>query len=78
MCWGSGGKLGGPIVCVPLALAVDKFESKVEGCMRFGRWLLVFAIGAEEQLSKCYEAWARALVGSPSWRSGVIASGELG
>ena len=46
--------------------------------MRFGRWLLVLSDGAEARLDECYECWARALVGSPAWRSGIIASGELG
>ena len=63
---------------IPLALALDLFESKVEGSMRFGRWLLALVDGAEDRLNSCYEAWARALVGSPAWRSGVIASGVLG
>ncbi len=34
--------------------------------------------GAEEVLDKAYERWARALLSSPHWRSGLVASGELG
>ena len=34
--------------------------------------------GAQEVLDGYYESWAKALLGSPAWRSGVIASGELG
>ena len=46
--------------------------------MRSGRWLLVIVPGAEEILNSIYEDWPRALIGSPSWRSGIISSGELG
>ena len=59
-------------------MALELFDSKVEGSMRYGRWLLVLAEGAESMLNECYEGWARALVGSPPWRSGLIAAGELG
>jgi len=72
--------LAGLIACrvVPLALALQLFESKVDGAMRFGLWLLAISEGAEQRLDLCYEGWARALLGSPPWRSGVIAAGELG
>lgn len=63
---------------IPLALGLELFESKVEGFMRFGRWLLVLCPNAESLLNAAYESWARALAGSPHWRSGVIAAGELG
>ena len=63
---------------LPLALAVDLFESKVDGAVRFGRWLLVTKAGAEQLLGTVYENWAKALLSSPPWRSGVIASAELG
>ena len=46
--------------------------------MRFGRWLLAVSDLAQVRLDDCYESWARALVGSPAWRSGIIAAGELG
>jgi len=63
---------------LPLCVAAEMFEVKVDGSVRFGRWLLVTVPGAEEFLDSVYEGWARALIGSPSWRSGIIASGELG
>ena len=46
--------------------------------MRFSRWLLTLCANANHNLDRCYEDWGKALVGSPTWRSGVIASGELG
>ena len=36
---------------IPLALALDLFESKVEGSMRFGLWLLALVDGAEDMLN---------------------------
>jgi len=63
---------------VPLMIAVQLFESKVEGTMRFGRWLILLCENAELLLNAAYERWARSLLGSPPWRSGIIASGELG
>jgi hypothetical protein len=38
---------------LPLAFAVELFESKVEGAMRYGRWLLATAEGAEDILESC-------------------------
>ena len=72
--------LAGMVACqsLPLAMAVDMFESRVDGSLRFGRWLLVTADGARELLDRAFENWSRALVGSHFWRSGVIAGGELG
>ena len=53
---------------LPLAFASSMFESKVDGSVRFGRWLLVVAPGAGAFLDKTYENWARALLGSPAKR----------
>ena len=46
--------------------------------MRFGRWLFMLVDVPESRLDACYEAWARSLVGSPSWRSGIFAAGVIG
>ena len=54
------------------------FEGKVEGYLRFGRWLLAVGWDVERVLNEAYHRWARALLGSPKWRSGFIASAELG
>ena len=42
---------------IPLAVAAIMFESKVEGRMRFGRWLLALCPDAEARLDNCYECW---------------------
>ena len=63
---------------IPLPLAVVLFEAKVDGVAQFGRWLIALAPNAESRLDQQYEAWAKALIGSPPWRNGVVAQYELG
>ena len=61
-----------------LAFAVELFESKVDGAMRYGRWLLATADGAEDAMESAFADWARALLGSPPWRSAAFAQGSSG
>ena len=63
---------------LPLAYALEFFETKVDGAMRFGRWFLATSDGAGATLDRAYEEWARTLLGSQPWRSAAVASGELG
>ena len=63
---------------LPLAIAVGIHESRVEGAMRFGRWLLAASEGALQEPGRVYESWARNFFGSPPWRSGAEAATELG
>ena len=46
--------------------------------MRHGRWLLATADVAEYILESVYQEWARAIIGSPPWRSADVERGELG
>ena len=40
---------------VPITLAVDLFESKVESVMQYGRWLWALIPGAQQALDEAYE-----------------------
>ncbi len=63
---------------LPLCMAADMFESKVDGAMRPCRWLYAIAWQAQSLLDSAYEEWAKALLGSPRWRSAAVATSELG
>ena len=63
---------------LPLCFALALFDAKVEGSMRFGRWLLATAPGALDRYDTAYNSWACALLHSPPWRSAAIAHMELG
>ena len=63
---------------LPLSIALIHFSSKVEGTMRFGRWLTSCNEEALQLLDDTYEAWAKSLLGGQPWRNGVIAEVELG
>jgi hypothetical protein len=64
---GTVSKLAGMVQAgqLPLAVALDLFEAKVEGSVRFARWLLVIAPNAQRAYNEAYENWARAFLGSP-------------
>ena len=63
---------------LPLCFALALFDAKVEGSVRFGRWLLATAPGALDRYDTAYNRWACALLHSPPWRSAAIAHMELG
>ena len=63
---------------LPLCFALCLFDAKVEGSVRFGRWLLATAPGALDRYDAAYDRWACALLQSPPWRSAAIAHLELG
>ncbi|CAE7247873.1 unnamed protein product [Symbiodinium sp. CCMP2592] len=63
---------------LPLCFALALFDAKVEGSLRFGRWLLATAPGALDKYDAAFNRWACALLHSPPWRSAAIAHMELG
>ena len=63
---------------LPLCFALMLFEAKVEGLLRFGRWLLATCEGALDMYDKAFNRWSCALLGSPPWRSPAVAHLELG
>ena len=63
---------------LPLSFGLALFESKVDGAMRYGRWLFATADNAEELYESVYSEWARAFMGSAPWRNSDVARGELG
>ena len=63
---------------LPLAFALELFNSNVEGFLRFGRWLVALAPGAIEVYNEAFNKWACRLLGAPPWRSSAVASCELG
>lgn len=63
---------------VPLTVAMEIFELKVESVLRVGRWLYALACGAQARLNELFESWARSLLGADPWRNGGVARSELG
>ena len=61
-----------------LPFAVRICQGKVEGFLRFGRWLLAVGWDVESSLDAAYQRWARVLLGSPPRRAGFIALVGLG
>jgi len=62
---------------VPLAVVMEAFELKIEGALRFGRWLWGMCPAAQAALDSAYEKWARLFIGADPWRSGARALCEL-
>ena len=57
---------------LPLAIVLELFESKVDGALKYARWLLATQQGALDKLDVIYMAWARALLSERSpGRNGV-------
>ncbi|CAK0888450.1 unnamed protein product, partial [Prorocentrum cordatum] len=63
---------------VPLPVAASIFDMKIEGGLRFGRWLWCVGEGSAEAVDEAYQSWARALLGAPPWRTSMVAEAELG
>lgn len=63
---------------LPLPVALSMFEAKVVGALSHGRWLEALVPEAEALLDAQFEKWARALLGADWWRSGAIATAEVG
>ena len=74
------GQLAGLVVCraLPIALAIQVFESKVDSMLVLSRWLWITLPDAKERLNRCYEGWAKLLLGSDFWRNGAVACSEAG
>jgi hypothetical protein len=63
---------------LPFAFGLKLFESKVDGFLRFGRWLLAISAGALEAYETAFARWGKVLLGAPAWRSDAVASLECG
>ena len=63
---------------IPITLAVDLFESKVDSLLDFGRWLFTLSASACLGVNTAQSSWARALLGAESWRNAAVCERELG
>jgi len=63
---------------IPLTLALELFESKVDGVLNKGRWLYTLAPMAKPRLDNALEHWARLLLGADWWCNGAVCRSELG
>ena len=63
---------------LPLVYGLRLFEAKVDGFLRFGRWLLAMADTAQVVYEQAYERLAKLLLGVPAWRSPYMACLECG
>ena len=63
---------------LPLVLAIPIFESKIDGFLSYGRWLLACVEGAEALYNSYFDQWALRLLGAPPWFHGAKAQSELG
>ena len=64
---------------LPLDMAIEIFESKVDGLLAYGRWLTGACVDeAPLQYDTYYARWALRLLGAPPWRRAAIAQSELG
>ncbi len=54
---------------LPLCCLIKMFESRVEGSMRFGRWLYALSPTARSVLDHAYTKWAQILLGADAWRN---------
>ena len=63
---------------LPLAFGLLLFESKVDGFLRFSRWILATADGADEVYNRAFDKWGRLFLCSMPWRSAEVAACELG
>jgi hypothetical protein len=69
------------LVCsaaVPITLAMEIFEVKVESVLRCNRWLYALSPYAETCLDELFETWSRSFVGAEPWRNCGVARSELG
>ena len=63
---------------VPLTMASEMFECKVDSVLNCGRWLFALAPSACRVLDQELECWARALLGAQAWRNGSVCCCEMG
>ena len=52
---------------IPLSLALTMYESKVDGCLKPGRWAYAVGADASATLDSLLDTWALTLLGSPPW-----------
>ena len=63
---------------LPLQVAVQLFEAKVDSVVAYARWMHAILPEAADTYMQQYGKWALRLLGAPLWRSGVAACSELG
>ena len=63
---------------VPLPIALDLVEAKVDGLLEHSRWLLAVQTGSELAYDEIYDGFACELLGADRWRNASVASAELG
>ena len=63
---------------LPLPVAAEVFEAKVDSYMAYGRWLFACEPEAEDSLNRKYGAWALQLLGAQPWRRSAAATSEMG
>ena len=63
---------------IPLPLAVELFEAKVDARVQPGRWLFALTDGVCALLDEQYDSWARGLLGAKPWNNAAVAASELG
>lgn len=62
---------------IPLATAVQLFETKVDSILFFGRWLWMDDLEMQN-LESTFNRWAKTLLGGDPWRNDSVATGEMG
>lgn len=63
---------------IPISVAMNIFELKVDSVLRFGRWLFATCHAAEACLDELLDSWARLFLGAEPWRNSFVARSELG
>ena len=63
---------------LPLPFGLLLFESKVDGFLRFGRWLLAADMQSLHVYESAFDRWTKQLLGLQPWRNAAVASMECG
>ena len=63
---------------LPISYALEMFEMKVEGMLKFSKWCWVSIPSLEELLDDAYHKWARMLLLADKWKNAGVIRGELG
>ena len=63
---------------IPLTVALDLFDSKVDNLLAFGRWIFCMVPDAKLRINGQVALWAKALLGGAPFRNTAVAMNELG
>ena len=63
---------------IPLPIAAQIFEAKVDSVLALSRWIWIGLPDVEERVNAVYEDWARCLLSAESWRNAAVAASEVG